>query len=55
MAGPGVAAQRLDDDGGVDPDGLRLAAGEEMEVRPGDDDRLCEHRVVNPQQRLLIA
>ena len=52
---PGIPPQRLDHHRRLDADVLGLAAGEEMEIRPGDDDRRREHRVLHPQQGFLIG
>ena len=52
---PRIAAHRLDHHGRLHAHVLRLAAGEEMEIRAGNDDRRGEHRVLHPQKRLLIG
>ena len=53
--GTRIPPQRFDHHSSVDADVLCLAAGEEMEIRAGDDDRRGEHRVLHPQQRLLVG
>ena len=52
---PGIAPQRLDHDGGLDANLLGLAAGEKVEIRPGNHDGGGKHRVAHPQQGLLIG
>ena len=54
-AGPRIPPQRFDHHSNVNADVLCLAAREEMEIRAGDDDRRGEHRVLHPQQRLLVG
>lgn len=55
IAGPEIPPHRLDDDRSVDADLLGLAAGEEVEIRAGDDNGRPEDAVLHPQQGLLIG
>ena len=51
----GIPPQRLDHHRRLDADVLGLPAGEEMEIRAGDDDGGGEHRVLHAQQGFLVG